>query len=260
VEVSDDTKRIEELEKELAAAKDLAIHLAKLAEMGKMVAVVAHELSQPLLGIKAFAQILRRRYSNDSFIGPKIRMIEEQAVHMEGILDGLRRYSKTPRKGEGIVKPSEPLHTAVELFRDRAKKLRVNINLQIESHLPDVRGNHGHIQQVIVNLISNALDELEGGKGGIILVKAAATPEGVRVQVADTGRGIDEDMRDKIFEPFYTTKGAEKGTGLGLSICRDILELHRGAIRLLAPDEVEKTFGAGFQAAFEVFLAKAPDE
>jgi signal transduction histidine kinase len=260
VEVTDDTNRIEELEAELAKSKDLAFHVAKLAEMGKMVAVVAHELSQPLLGIKAFAQILRRRYSNDSFIGPKIRMIEEQAVHMEGILDGLRRYSKAPRRGAGVVKPLEPLHTAVELFRDRAKKLRVNMDLEFESNLPDVRGNHGHIQQVIVNLLSNALDELEGGKGGIILVKADASTEGVRVQVADTGRGIDEDMRDKIFEPFYTTKGAEKGTGLGLSICRDILELHRGTIRLLSPDEVEKNLGAGFQAAFEVFLAKAPDE
>ena len=255
-----ESDRIKELEEQLAKSKDLAFHVAKLAEMGKMVAVVAHELSQPLLGIKAFAQILRRRYSNDSFIGPKIRMIEEQAVHMEGILDGLRRYSKAPRKGKGVVKPLEPLHTAVELFRDRAKKLRVKINLEFEPHLPDVRGNHGHIQQVVVNLISNALDELEGGKGGIIQVKADASTKGVRLHIADTGRGIDDDMRDRIFEPFYTTKGAEKGTGLGLSICRDILELHQGSIRLMAPDEVEKTFGAGFQAAFEVFLAKAPDE
>ena len=258
--MTDENDRIKQMEEELAKAKDLAFHVAKLAEMGKMVAVVAHELSQPLLGIKAFAQILRRRYSNDSFIGPKIRMIEEQAVHMEGILDGLRRYSKAPRRGKGVVNPTEPLHTAVELYRDRAKKLRVQINLELEGHLPAVRGNHGHIQQVIVNLLSNALDELEGGKGGIILVKADATSEGVRIRIADTGRGIDGDMRDKIFEPFYTTKGAEKGTGLGLSICRDILQLHRGSIRLMAEDEVEQTFGAGFQAAFEVFLAKAPDE
>jgi two-component system NtrC family sensor kinase len=260
VEVSEENKKIEELEEELQRAKDLAFHVAKLAEMGKMVAVVAHELSQPLLGIKAFAQILRRRFSNDSFIGPKIRMIEEQAVHMEGILDGLRRYSKTPRRGAGVVNPLQPLHTAVELFRDRAKKLRVKINLELASQLPGVHGNHGHLQQVIVNLFSNALDELEGGQGGIILVKAEATGETVRIRVADTGRGVDQDMRDRIFEPFYTTKGAEKGTGLGLSICRDILELHRGTIRLMSPEEVESAFGAGFQTAFEVSLAKAPDE
>jgi two-component system NtrC family sensor kinase len=260
VEVSEENKKIEELEEELQRAKDLAFHVAKLAEMGKMVAVVAHELSQPLLGIKAFAQILRRRFSNDSFIGPKIRMIEEQAVHMEGILDGLRRYSKTPRRGAGVVNPLQPLHTAVELFRDRAKKLRVKINLELASQLPGVHGNHGHLQQVIVNLFSNALDELEGGQGGIILVKAEATGETVRIRVADTGRGVDPDMRDRIFEPFYTTKGAEKGTGLGLSICRDILELHRGTIRLMSPEEVESAFGAGFQTAFEVSLAKAPDE
>ena len=258
--MTEESDRIKELEEELHRAKDLVFHVAKLAEMGKMVAVVAHELSQPLLGIKAFAQILRRRYSNDSFIGPKIRMIEEQAVHMEGILDGLRRYSKAPRRGKGVVNPLEPLHTAVEIYRDRAKKARVNMNLEFESHLPGVRGNHGHIQQVIVNLLSNALDELEGSKGGIILVKADATGEGVRIRIADTGRGIGDDMRDKIFEPFYTTKGAEKGTGLGLSICRDILELHHGTIRLMTPEEVEQTFVAGFQAAFEVFLPKAPDE
>jgi signal transduction histidine kinase len=187
-------------------------------------------------------------------------MIEEQAVHMEGILDGLRRYSMTPRRGAGVVNPLEPLHTATEIYRDRAKKLRVKMDLEFESHLPGVRGNHGHIQQVIVNLLSNALDELEGSQGGIILVKADATGEGVRIRVADTGRGIDADMRDKIFEPFYTTKGDEKGTGLGLSICRDILELHRGTIRLMTLEEVEQIFGAGFQAAFEVFLAKASDE
>jgi two-component system NtrC family sensor kinase len=260
MEVSSQSEKIKELEEKLQRSREMAIHVAKLAEMGKMVAVVAHELSQPLLGIKAFAQILRRRYSNDPFIGPKIRMIEEQAVHMEGILDGLRRYSQTPRRGAGVVKPLEPLHTAMEIYRDRAKKLRVKMDLEFESHLPGVSGNHGHIQQVIVNLLSNALDELEGSKGGIILVKADATGEGVRIRVADTGRGIDADMRDRIFEPFYTTKGAEKGTGLGLSICRDILELHHGTIRLMTLEEVEQTFGAGFQAAFEVFLAKAPDE
>jgi signal transduction histidine kinase len=260
MEVSTESEKIKELEEELQRTKDLTIHVAKLAEMGKMVAVVAHELSQPLLGVKAFAQILRRRYSNDSFIGPKIRMIEEQAVHMEGILDGLRRYSKAPSRGAGVVNPVEPLHTAVEIFRDRAKKLRIEMNLDFESHLPGVHGNHGHIQQVLVNLLSNALDELEGCMGGIISVKADAAGEGVRIRVADTGRGIDADMRDRIFEPFYTTKGIEKGTGLGLSICRDILELHRGTIRLMTLEEVEQTFGAGFRAAFEVFLAKAPDD
>ncbi len=257
--MKEDSEKVKELEEELQEAKDLSFHLAKLAEMGKMVAVVAHELSQPLLGIKAFAQILRRRYSNDSFIGPKIRMIEEQAVHMEGILDGLRRYSKAPRRGGGAVNPQEPLHTAVELFRDRAKKHRIKMDLEFGGHLPAVRGNHGHVQQVIVNLLSNALDELEDGQGGIILVKAEAVGETVRVRVADTGRGVPEEMRDRIFEAFYTSKGAEKGTGLGLSICRDILTLHQGSVRLMTPDEVEQTFGAGFQTAFEVSLAKAPD-
>ena len=258
--MSPETPDIKQLEADLQRARELVFQTAKLAEMGKLVAVVVHELSQPLLGIKAFAQILRRRFTEDKFIEPKVRMIEEQAIHMETILASLRHYSRLPQSGLGIVDPLKSVRSAMELFQDRARKLRIQIQLKVPESLPDVRGNHGYIQQVVVNLLSNSLDELEAIKGGLILVHLERVDDLVRLWVADTGRGIADHARERIFEQFYTEKSGEKGTGLGLAICRDILEYLHGDIRLMQPDEVESVLGTGFGAAFEVHLQVASEQ
>jgi signal transduction histidine kinase len=259
--VSARNEEIEQLKEELERARQLVFQTAKLAEMGKLVAVVVHELSQPLLGIKAFAQILHRRYRDDGFIEPKVKIIEEQAVHMESILGSLRRYSRLPRSAAGSVRPAESVKSALELFQERAKKLRIQMQLKLPSEqLPSVRGDQGYIQQVVVNLLSNAMDELEACKGGLILVRLEARDGGVRLLVADTGNGVEESARDKIFDHFYTSKEGEKGTGLGLSITKEILGHIHGKIRLMEPGECEEEFGSGFGAAFEVLLEQAPEE
>lgn len=255
--MSEKHDKIRALEQELDRVRRQVFQSAKLAEMGKMVAVVAHELSQPLLGIKAFAQILRRRFKDDDFIEPKVRMIEEQAVHMEGILGSLRRYSKLPEVTRRECDPCEAVHAAVELYQERARKMRIGVQVEASPSLPRVRISHGHLQQVVVNLLSNALDALEGPASGLVVLRLEPDGERVRLRVADNGGGVGPAARDNLFEPFFTTKGSEKGTGLGLSICSDILRQYGGSIRLMEPGEVEQAFGAGFGAAFEVGLARA---
>lgn len=255
--MSEERDKIRELENELERARQLVFQSAKLAEMGKMVAVVAHELSQPLLGIKAFAQILRRRFQDDEFIEPKVRMIEEQAVHMESILGSLRRYSKLPDATKRHCNPSEAVHAATELYQERARKMRIRVLVEEPAGLPPVRISHGHLQQVTVNLLSNALDALEGPGEGLVVLRIESDGDRVRLRVADNGGGVGAAARANLFEPFFTTKGSEKGTGLGLSICRDILRQYNGSIRLMEPDEVEEAFGSDFGASFEVELGRA---
>ncbi len=253
--------QIEQLQEDLKRARQEVFQLAKLAEMGKMVAVVAHELSQPLLGIKAFAQILRRKFPEESFIEPKVRMIEEQAIHMEGILASLRQYSRSAKFGVQNVDLLVPIRSAMELFHERARKLRIKVLLEGPTeNLSQVRGNVGHLQQVMANLLGNALDELEERKEGSVIFRLAPSDDGIRVRVADTGGGVPADARERLFEPFFTTKASDRGTGLGLSICSDILRLFGGSIRLLADEEVAQEFGDGFGAGFEVCLAGAKDE
>jgi two-component system NtrC family sensor kinase len=255
--MSSEIEKIKELEEELQHARDMVFQMAKMAEMGKMVAVVVHELSQPLLGIKAFAQIIRRRFPGDDFIEPKVKMIEEQAVHMEGILDTLRQYYKVPQLTQKTVDPLVPVKASVEMFQERARKLRVKLVLDYKNSLPETRGNRGHLQQVIVNLLGNAFDEIEDSNTGKVLLALDKVDKGVRLRVADTGSGVPAEARNQIFDAFFTSKGSEKGTGLGLSICRDILRLHGGEIRLMETEEVKQEVGAEYGACFEVFLANA---
>jgi signal transduction histidine kinase len=252
--MTDHPDELARLKAELEHTREQMFQMAKLAETGKLVAVVVHELSQPLLGIKAFAQILKRKYQGDEFIEPKVKMIEQQAVHMEGILDGLRQYSVLERTAQQYVDPLLPIRSAMDIFHERAKKLKVKLTLLTAPPLPTVRSSRGHLQQVLSNLIHNALDELEQVGGGEVTLRLSPGEDRVTLWVTDTGRGVPPEVRPRIFESFFTTKGKDKGTGLGLSICRDILDLYGGSIRLMDPEETEKQFGKGIGSAFEVIL------
>lgn len=252
-------ERIAELEAQLQQAREQLFQMARLVEMGKLVAVVAHELSQPLLGIKAFAQILQRRCQDDTYLGPKIKLIIEQAKVMEGIIDGLREFTRPNSPESKTADPAEVVAAAVELLSERSRKAHVEIVTAVDQNVPMVRGARGHLQQVVVNLLANAIDALDGCDPAEIRVQLRAGPTGPVLMVADTGPGIPEDVQPKLFEPFFTTKGPERGTGLGLSICRDILESHGGQIRLLDPAEATSAMGEGVGAAFEVVLTSAED-
>lgn len=255
--MSDDTQRIAELEEQLRETREQLFQMARLVEMGKLVAVVAHELSQPLLGIKAFAQILQRRCESDGYLGPKVKLIIEQAKVMEGIIDGLREFTRPQSLEAKTADPAEVLSAAVELLSERSRKAHVEIVTEVVGTPSQVRGARGHLQQVVVNLLANAIDALDGCDPALIRVQLRTQQGGPVLMVADTGPGIPEQIQAKLFEPFFTTKGPERGTGLGLSICREILASHGGRIRLLDREEVTSAFGYGFGTAFEVVLAPA---
>ena len=255
--MSDLEARIKELEAELGRVRELMYQMGRLVEIGKLTAVVAHELSQPLLGIKAFAQILHGKCADDEFVAPKVQIIIQQAGVMETILDNLRQFGRT-----GVVKPgpvdlAEVVHTSLELFGERARKANLVLEAHVQEGLPLVRGNRGHVQQVVVNLIANAIDEIEPGKNGRVEARLLSADGRVLLRVADTGSGVPDLVRPRLFEPFYTTKGDKKGTGLGLSICKEILQAQGGEIRLMESAEVERELGSGYGAVFEVGLRAA---
>ena len=250
-------KRIEELEQQLKQMQDSLFQMAKMAELGKLIAVTAHELSQPLLGIKAFAQILQRRCKQDDFVSTKIRIIVQQAKVMEGILDNLRQFSRQEAIQAQAVDLTEVVGRVTDLFKERSRKGQVQIAVSTPDSLARVQGTPGHLQQVVANLFSNALDSLESVPRGRIQINLADEGDFVVLRIADSGCGVPDQAKRHMFESFYTTKGADKGTGLGLSICREIVTAYGGEIRLMNPDEIDSCFGDDFNTAFEVRLQKA---
>ncbi len=250
-------KDIKALEQELERLRQELRHTAKLAELGRLVAVVAHELSQPLLGVKAFAQLLRRRYEEDEFAGPKVRLIEEQARFMEGLVETLREFSRSGEASTEGCEPLEPVQTVLRLFADRARKLKAGLVVEPEESLPRISLSKGKLQQVVMNLVGNALDALESSSKGQVKIRLRKRPEGLEMIVADNGPGIPPPVRRHLFEYFYTTKPADKGTGLGLAICRTLLEEAGGSIRLLEDEEVTGAAGNSFTTGFSVFVPAA---
>jgi len=206
----------------------------KMAALGQLAGGVAHEINNPLGGILAFAQIMSQdeRTAQDL---ENLRLINDAALRAKRIVESLLRFSRVPQEHErGEVELAKVVEDALFLLGSQLKDARVGV----ERLLAPVRvtGNANQLQQVVVNLVVNALQAIGGA--GRIAVEAAAAPGGrVRLAVSDNGPGVPPELAERIFEPFFTTKPEGEGTGLGLSICYRIAEEHGGSIRLERPPQ-----------------------
>lgn len=149
------------------------------------------------------------------------------------IVSGMRSLSKNVDPNErNLINVGKLIEEAVELYKERAKDLDIELQLQIDEEEIFAMVNATQISQVVVNLMTNAFDVLETKlqKKIIIQLRAFKTdPSGTfQIRVADNGDGVPDELKEKIMQPFFTTKNSQKGTGLGLSICHEIVELHGG--------------------------------
>lgn len=243
---------------DLQRLRGMLLQADKLAELGRQTAGLVHEMNQPLLGIKAFAQMLKGDLSGDERAQRKAIFIEEQAVILERLLDRVRRFSRHEEVDEsGAACMREAAMTALAVLGHRMRKAGVTPVLDIAENLPSARIGEVHAQQLLVNLLSNAADAVEGRTERRIAVRADRDGDHVVLVVGDSGEGVPEDVRDRLFEPFFTTKTTERGTGLGLPICLEIVTAYGGQIALKCDHDAESAAGPGMRTAFEVKLPLA---
>ena len=201
----------------------------KMSAVGQLAGGVAHEINNPLGGILAFAQLMAQDERSESD-KESLRLIQDAAVRAKKIVESLLRFSRRPRQDErGELDLAKVADDALFLMQAQLKK---NGHVEVSRDLaPAVAiGNANQIQQILVNLLVNAVQAI-GGKGHITIRTGAGEHGRVRAAVADDGPGIPADIAGRIFEPFFTTKPEGQGTGLGLSICYRIAEEHGGSIR-----------------------------
>lgn len=240
--------------------EDQILHAEKLATLGQLAAGVVHELNNPLTSISVYTDYLLqkgRRVGGDPADLERLGRIAEAAARMLRFTRDLVTYARPSTEEPSAVPIAEVLAQSAGFCEHVLRDANVTLTLRASSTLPPVRGLKGQLQQVFVNLFTNAAHAIgETKRAGLIEVSASVDREHVLVEVSDDGPGIRAEHRSKVFEPFFSTKAEGKGTGLGLSIVRNIVRLHGGSIEIESR-HAESTQGDG-SATGTRFLVRLP--
>jgi PAS domain S-box-containing protein len=227
VAIGQDQSKIDLLQQQIVRAE-------RLATLGELAAGVVHELNNPLTSITVYAEYLVRKLESQGAEASdmeKLRRIGASAQRILRFSRDLVQYARPSGKDLEPVDLAAVVRSSVSICEHLLERGGIELAIEIEPELPVIQAVGGQLEQVLINLITNATHAVESG--GKVAVRAqAALPSAVVLEVADSGPGIRDDDREKIFEPFFTTKPDGKGTGLGLPIVRNIVEQHRGQIEV----------------------------
>lgn len=242
----------------LKASQAELLQSEKLAALGELSASVAHELNQPLNGIKLICQAILKDIQRDRLDPEELKEDLEDAVrsvdNMAETIDHMRRFTR----GSGPttitrIDINHPIEQSLKLHRQQLSNRSIELELDLAADLPPVTGDPLRLEEVLVNLINNARSALSNKADGLKKLRLASSAHGdgsqVLIEISDTGEGIAPNITDKIFEPFFTTREPGRGTGLGLSVARKIIQEHHGKI------DVQSEPGQG--ATFRIVLPVA---
>ncbi|OCC14640.1 sensor histidine kinase [Dissulfuribacter thermophilus] len=248
--------------KDLSSEKNWEIKLIeseRLTAMGKIAGEIAHEINNPLGGILLYANLLKEDIKDGSSARENLDKIIRLATRCRIIVKALLNFGRSSSKAYSPVDLNEVIREMYSMIEDHRMFREINVVFNLSNELPHFMGDKGQIEQIVLNLLINAAEAIEGP--GTILV-STEYKEGpfslgdrrsfIRFTVEDTGHGIPEDLKNKIFEPFFTTKQRGKGTGLGLSITRGIVQRHGGKISC----ESQEGRGTKFTIEIPVNLSK----
>lgn len=238
--------RVDEKTKELRSAHDHVLHVEKMASLGKMAAVVAHEVNNPLSGILTYAKLLRKWVASGQAGNDKrdeamecLELIATESRRCGELIKNLLSLSRSAPMNLQSVDLHEVINRSLLLVRHQLEHAGIDLQLKLEEDMPRLHCDAAQIEQVLLALIMNAIDAMPRGGNLWIATLLNHDETEISIEVRDDGAGIAPDVLPQIFEPFMTTKEHGRGVGLGLAISRGIVERHNGRI------EVESHLGKG---------------
>ncbi len=238
-------------EEELKKSQVQLIQSEKMTALGTMVAGVAHELINPMMGIINFVRYCLKNTSTDDERFTILQNAERETNRCISIVDNLLTFSHMEKAGVGGFQKASCaaiLDQVLKLLSYRIEKKKARIIKQYAEGIPEIRMRINSIQQLFFNTITNALDAIKESDNKEIHIDIHQEGEFVKVIIADRGPGITPENLQKIFDPFFTTKPTGQGTGLGLSISQGIIETHRGRITC----ESKPGLGAKFEISLPI--------
>jgi signal transduction histidine kinase len=241
---------VDQTRSQLELSQEHLFRSEKLALVGKLAAGVAHSIRNPLTSVKMRLFSMQRTLRLADGQREDFEVISEEIRHIDSIVRSFLEFSRPPKLAMQRVSPSDVVDTTFNLLRDRLGSYGVRAEIRREGRLSEIWADPDQLKEVLVNLMVNACEAMGAGGGQIVIREEQAESQGsgrsVILRVEDTGPGIPESIRDKVLQPFFSTK--EEGTGLGLSIAARIVEEHGGRLELISRGEG----GASFAIALPV--------
>jgi C4-dicarboxylate-specific signal transduction histidine kinase len=228
------------------------IQAGKMTTLGVMAAGMAHEINQPLNVIQVCADFILKMLNRGQPIEePDLREMANDIVasveRASGVIKHVRDFARQSEPVRSRVKINDPIQDVFKVLGHQLKVHAVEVELDLDPDIPEILAEHNRLEQVFINLVSNAVDAMDekaarpdnADKEKRLTIRSSAANGQVIAEVIDTGTGMTEEIKNKIFEPFYTTKKVGKGTGLGVSISYGIVKDYNGTI------EIESALGKG---------------
>ncbi len=240
-------KRLQRSREELLQAQKQIYQAEKLASIGRLASGVAHEINNPLNGIKSCLYAIEKNPENRERTSEYLKLINEGITNIELIVKKLLGFARQKGKSDEEINIRENIDKVLSLLEYRLKQKKINLVRNYVSEAR-VKADAQLLQEVFMNIIINALDAVE--ENGEIAIEIRAEKKNAVVEISDDGIGIPEEDFDKIFDPFYTTKEPGKGTGLGLSVSLGIIDNMGGSIK------VESARGKGSKFSIIIPLSK----
>jgi len=212
------------------------VQTEKLASIGVLSAGIAHEINNPVAGIQNCIHRIKNHPDDVEKNKEYIDLMEDAANKTEKVVGRLLDYSRSPQSTKEAIHPATPIEKALLLVSYRLEKSRISVIKDIPSTFPNILGNRNELEQIFVNLLLNGIDAIDEHSRmnpeceKIIRIEAKTQNGKVMIQLTDSGIGMTDEQRDKLFDPFYTTKDTGKGTGLGLYVVYNIVHSHNGNI------------------------------
>jgi PAS domain S-box-containing protein len=247
------------LEAKLKAAQAHLVEASKMRALGELVAGVAHEINNPLMASQTILHVIMKNLPEDDPERNRLELIKRCNDRIENIVEHLREFSRQKKTDFRPIDINAPIKNALIMTGQQLLDHNIIIQKQLSDDLPNISGDANQLEQVFLNLISNARDAMEdiAGKKELTISSYSATEDGkryVEVLFKDTGVGIPNENLSKIIEPFFSTKPVGKGTGLGLSLCFSIIESHGGRI------EIQSEVGKGTDVKILIPVKRAGKE
>jgi two-component system NtrC family sensor kinase len=228
------------MEEKLRETQQQLMQSEKLAAMGRLTSQIAHELNNPIYGIMNTLELLKTEIPPESKRNKILEMSLSETHRLSEMLRNMLSFSKPEEEVHRPIDVNELLESIVLFIDKQMRESNIDIETRFAEEIPKVMGSTNQLRQVLLNIIRNAKEAMP--EGGILSLETMSEDTRIIIHIEDTGIGIPKEIRDKIFEAFFTTKQEVKGVGLGLSVCYGIIKDHGGEFRVESEEGRGSTF------------------